>query len=302
MRNLSRSSTPWGTRGRTARGFRLGGLSRVPTATKHGPFREKLKAQHSSTSSTMSMETREFTPPCRDRRSSSPLTVTSTRYYDPGNFVNYQISRVTRPTATSASATLPAGRREPVNPSNPPAITPPNVPPEEVPRPPLGCESWNGLDRCNGSGYVFSPSAEKRRWQTPPKGGEGYVATFQDYRDLVGYADIQYSFDRKRGVVVVNAASRTGESLTYYFNGAGQSSNAYQVSSELNSDSLEITVVSQGGKTLVLEPLNFIWQNAALTTAQSTFSGGQKGGIVELFGWPYNDVSKECTFIGKAGA
>jgi alpha-amylase len=29
--------------------------------------------------------------------------------------------------------------------------------------------------------------------------------------------------------------------------------------------------------------------------------GGQKGGIVEMFGWPYADVAQECEFLGKAG-
>jgi hypothetical protein len=32
------------------------------------------------------------------------------------------------------------------------------------------------------------------------------------------------------------------------------------------------------------------------------FEGGQKGAIVELFGWPYRDIEQECaTFLGKAG-
>jgi alpha-amylase len=29
--------------------------------------------------------------------------------------------------------------------------------------------------------------------------------------------------------------------------------------------------------------------------------GGQKGAIVELFGWPYADIKEECEFLGKAG-
>jgi alpha-amylase len=50
-----------------------------------------------------------------------------------------------------------------------------------------------------------------------------------------------------------------------------------------------------------LDPINFIWQIAPLTAAQSTFQTGQKGGIVELFGWPWVDIGKECAFLGKAG-
>lgn len=119
-------------------------------------------------------------------------------------------------------------------------------------------------------------------------------------RDLVGYADIQYNAVRTNAVVVVNAASRTKESLTYNFGGNSQTSNTFQVSSSF-AGALAITVTSASGKTLVLDPLNFIWQNNPLTGAQSTFSNGQKGGIVELFGWPYNDIASECTFLGKAG-
>lgn len=119
-------------------------------------------------------------------------------------------------------------------------------------------------------------------------------------RDLVGYADIQYNAVRTNAVIVVNAASRTKESLTYNFGGNSQTSNTFQVSSSFTG-ALAITVASASGKTLVLDPLNFIWQNNPLSGAQSTFSNGQKGGIVELFGWPYNDIASECMFLGKAG-
>lgn len=124
-------------------------------------------------------------------------------------------------------------------------------------------------------------------------------------RDLVGYADIQYNPARTDAVVVVNAASRTGESLGYSFGGGSQTSssssnNTFQVPSSF-AGSLAITITSASGKTLVLDPLNFIWQNSPLVGAQSGFDDGQKGGIVELFGWPYNDVALECTFLGRAG-
>ncbi|CUS09947.1 unnamed protein product [Tuber aestivum] len=236
-------------------------------------------------------------------------------YYDPGNNANYQVppttttdaatsttstmastlvgsSTITTPTLTTAAPL--------VSPSAPPEIIPSNIPSEPIPTVPSGCGNWNGLDNCPRGVYTFPVSAERRRWQTPPEGGDGYVRTFQDYRSLVGYPDIQYSPDRTRAVVVVNAASRTGESLTYSFNGATQSGNTFQVDSGL-AGKLAITVTGSDGSTLVLEPLNFIWQNAPLIAAQSRFSGGQKGGIVELFGWPYDDIAKECAFLGKAG-
>jgi len=237
-------------------------------------------------------------------------------YYDPGNNTHYRIP-VTTGTETSTSATAPtsvgSGTTTPttatttthlctgsVEPSAPPAIIPSRIPSEPIPTVPSRCGNWNGLDNCARGVYTFPASAEKRRWQTPPEGGNGYIHTFQDYHDLVGYADIQYGSNRTRAVVVVNAASRTGERLTYWFNGASQSSNTFQVNSGLTGQ-LAIRITGSNGSTLVLEPLNFIWQNAPLTAAQSTFSDGQKGGIVELFGWPYDDIAKECAFLGKAG-
>jgi alpha-amylase len=146
----------------------------------------------------------------------------------------------------------------------------------------------------------MAASSERRRWQTPPRGDVDYKSTFQDYSHLVGYADIQYNSARNGAVVTINAAHKTGASLTYSFNGASQTSPTFQVTSALQG-TLAITVTSSDGKRLELEPLNFFWQHQSLAAAQSSFNNGQKGGIVELFGWPWNDVAKECEFLGKAG-
>ena len=31
------------------------------------------------------------------------------------------------------------------------------------------------------------------------------------------------------------------------------------------------------------------------------YENGQKGAIIEMFGWPYDQIEKECEFVGKAG-
>lgn len=248
-------------------------------------------------------------------------------YYDPGNSVNYQLGNSSTTSATSSSSstadtssstttatttttttaattsattTAPAGTGA-VSASQPPAILPTSIPSEPIPTAPSGCGNFNGGDSCaSGNVYTFPDSSENRRWQTPPQGHPAYVPTFQNMRDLVGYADIQYNAARTSAVVVVNAASRTKETLTYNFGGNSQASNTFQVSASF-AGTLPITITSSSGGTLVLDALNFIWQNNALVGAQSTFTDGQKGGIVELFGWPYKDVASECTFLGKAG-
>lgn len=43
-----------------------------------------------------------------------------------------------------------------------------------------------------------------------------------------------------------------------------------------------------------------LYWNAPPVDSQS-FDRGSKGAIVELFGWPYEDVEKECDFLSKAG-
>ncbi|KAF8534912.1 glycoside hydrolase superfamily [Trichophaea hybrida] len=224
-------------------------------------------------------------------------TVSGTTYYDPGNNINYLVKPP--PTPFVASTTI-----APTDTNVPTVTLPPVIPasiPTDVPVTPLtGCQNWNGWDNCWGNSFEFFPSSERRRWQTPPRGDAAYFPSFQDYSDLVGYADIQYNPGHTVAVVTVNAASKTGEQLSYNFGGNVQHSSSFRVNSSL-TDPLPITVTSANGKQLVLEPLNFIWQNVPLTAAQSSFTGGQKGAIVELFGWPYNDVAKECSFIGKAG-
>jgi len=31
------------------------------------------------------------------------------------------------------------------------------------------------------------------------------------------------------------------------------------------------------------------------------YNGGQKGAIIEFFGWPYADIKNECESLGKMG-
>lgn len=45
--------------------------------------------------------------------------------------------------------------------------------------------------------------------------------------------------------------------------------------------------------------IDFVWNNPTIHAPQT--ENGQKGAIVEMFGWPHRDVEKECEFLGKAG-
>lgn len=193
--------------------------------------------------------------------------------------------------------------------SNHIAFTPKQPPPilvykhqkEKPASPPHGCGSWNGLDNCQrGDIYNFPDSAESRRWQTPPKGSRNHHDSFQDYHDLVGYADIQYSSDRKVAAIVVNAASRTGDILTYSFNGKLQKTNIFYVPANM-SEGVDVIVRSASGHFLTLDRVYLAWQAPSIKVpTRASFVKGQKGAIVELFGWPFEDIAKECSFLGKA--
>lgn len=257
-------------------------------------------------------------------------TYPSISYYDPGNYVNYKISAssssiasssavasstktsmssaATSSTSVSSSAAASSTARSStaaaatgtVSPSAIPPFYSNTIPSEAAPTTPSGCGNWNGADSCaSDSTYTFPDSSENRRWQTPPQGDAAYVDTFQSYRSLTGYADIQYNTAKNAAVVVVNCLSRTGETLTYSFNGNTQSGNTYQVNTA-STGGLSIVVTGSSGSKLTLETLYFLWENSAIN-AVTSFNNGQKGAIVELFGWPYADVAKECSFLGKAG-
>jgi len=131
-----------------------------------------------------------------------------------------------------------------------------------------------------------------------------YRSTYQDYRSLQGYAHVVYASGRTSATVTVRTALRVSTATcTYSFNGVSQSSANYAATSSLATD-LNIVVTCTSGSntwTLSLDPVNFVWQNTAVPTA-SGLEGGQKGAIVDMFGWPYADIESECKdFLGKAG-
>ena len=52
---------------------------------------------------------------------------------------------------------------------------------------------------------------------------------------------------------------------------------------------------------LELEDEYFLWDNPPIIQNETIYEKGQKGAIVELFGWPYDDISEECDFLRVAG-
>jgi S-adenosylmethionine:diacylglycerol 3-amino-3-carboxypropyl transferase len=76
------------------------------------------------------------------------------------------------------------------------------------------------MDNCQASfhDYGYPDNVEARRWQTPPRGAPGHKPSFQNYRDIQGYASVTYSPSRQRAHVKINVFTRvTPTSLLYRF-------------------------------------------------------------------------------------
>lgn len=122
---------------------------------------------------------------------------------------------------------------------------------------------------------------------------------------VVCYNNIVYARDRKSAKV--EARCRKHESVTkieYDWNNKGYTSNStYSASSSLkNALTLTVKVTDKDGKTYTVTPEapNFLWQNESVNQS-SVYKDGQKGGIVEMFGWPHADIEEECETLAKSG-
>ena len=92
--------------------------------------------------------------------------------------------------------------------------------------------------------------------------------------------------------------------MEYNYNKSGFKNSADFDATSALTEALTLVVkgTDKDGKewTITNEPSNFVWQAAAINQP-SNYKNGQKGAIVELFGWPYADVAEECAFLAQAG-
>ena len=172
------------------------------------------------------------------------------------------------------------------------------------------CSNLNGEYGCQGDQKAYPDSWDERRWQTPPRNDEHWKESYQDMHDVVGYAQLKYSSDRRictiKFIATVNPALGNYQVL-YKFGDREQESNSFTVIPSQTQNykdgfpiSCRVLVNGQEKAKLVLEDEYFLWDNPTVNQG-SQYEGGQKGAIVELFGWPYNDIAEECDFLGTAG-
>ena len=178
------------------------------------------------------------------------------------------------------------------------------------------CTNLNEEYSCNVSNDTEYPESwDERSFQTPPKDDTlgNYRPTYQDMHYIVGYAQLLYSSDKK--VCTINFITRvnpklgkegTDYKILYTFGKKEQESSSITLTSDDSyPDGMPVSakIIDNNGKEIAkleLEDEYFMWDNPTVNQSPE-YENGQKGAIVELFGWPYDDIAEECEFIGNAG-
>lgn len=171
------------------------------------------------------------------------------------------------------------------------------------------CSNFNQENSCQGSGTEYPDSWKDRKWQTPPRDHSLWRDSYQDMNLIVGYVQILYNSDKTNAQLKVNTWLNNEKLpieyiVTYVFGNTRTSSNTFLVSKQDTFSAVQVSVeVSASGTVIAqlnLESIDLIWNNPKINSPNN-YENGQKGAIIEMFGWPYDDIAKECEFIGKAG-
>ena len=182
------------------------------------------------------------------------------------------------------------------------------------------CDNWDNQYFCGEEGTFeneYSPNLDENAFQTPPRNDiyGRYRESFQDMHFLVGYARTEYLSDRNSAKVtfITKVNPTLGEKgtdykIVYVFGQKESEINYIEINAEEHKypNGMPISAKIIDLKTykeiikLELENKFFIWDNVAVELPEE-YKNGQRGAIVELFGWPYEDITEECEFLGHAG-
>ena len=201
------------------------------------------------------------------------------------------------------------------HPAPPPSPSPPPPPPPSPPPPPgppgppgcnlPGCNTYQD-NHCQGNAIVTNTSLQQRRWFTPNKGQAGWQPSFGDYGKLVASASVVYSSPAMlAATVTITAASSNPQATFMYQFGASHTSAkpaaAFSSTTTAGTGTTLITVTASDGAVLTLKPMLFAWQATPLLNRTGDYRKGQKGAIVEMFGWPHLQIAAECPTLAAAG-
>ena len=182
------------------------------------------------------------------------------------------------------------------------------------------CTNWDNDYYCDTLGitdHAFSEEMDANAFQTPPRNDiyGNYQSSFQDMHYLVGYIHQVYSSNKKSCTVTFNTKvnpllGTEGEDykILYKFGEEEKEENTIVLNSEThsypNGMPVSARIIDLNTETeivkLELEDEYFIWDNSEINLPEE-YENGQKGAIVEFFGWPYEDLAEECEFLSNSG-
>ena len=177
------------------------------------------------------------------------------------------------------------------------------------------CSNLNWEYGCNGNQREYPQDWDERSFQTPPRDDTlgNYRETYQDMNLLVGYAQLKYTQDKN--TCTINFITRVNPKLgtegvdykiLYTFDKTEQENNTIILhSNNKYPDGMSISarIIDMTGFELAkleLDDEYFMWDNPPVNQP-GNYENGQKGAIIEMFGWPYDDITEECEFLGTAG-
>ena len=177
------------------------------------------------------------------------------------------------------------------------------------------CETINNGE--NDFNYSSPEEWDKYAFQTPPRFDVfgRYKKTYQDMGYFVGYVRLKYSSNKDKCVMtfITRVNPKIGkEGINYYIlykfgeNETRNNTKEFYSRNDSYPDGLSVSarvILMKKNKEILkleLEDEYFIWDNPIITQSRE-FNKGQKGAIVELFGWPYDDIAEECEFLSHAG-
>ena len=168
------------------------------------------------------------------------------------------------------------------------------------------CSNFNNEYTCVDNQTEYPAEWDERAFQTPPRNVDYWKPTYQDMHLIVGYVQTKYSEDRKTATLTFITKINTRElpadtEILYKFGDVEQSSNVFVVDDTQSfPDGMKVSCRIPDIASLELENLYFLWDNPVVNQPPS-YENGQKGGVVEFFGWPMKDIEEECEFLGTAG-
>ena len=177
------------------------------------------------------------------------------------------------------------------------------------------CSTYDSLFACPSEKETDIPSSLFSSFQTPPREQAQWKESYEDYSILTGYVRTEYPKDQSKAKLTFISNFNNKEpslhyQIVYYYGDKSTTNPQVDIYPQETTDysikgmPSSIKVFNTDNKEIIaqitLDPLYFIWDNPKVNDSPH-FENGTKGVIVEMFGWPFDDIAEECTFLGNAG-